>query len=203
MKKATSIIALLLVMLFISIDLLLDHRFDWLPLIKPTPMLHDIKSIAYMLAEALFIIQGVYFLKVEGLKKEYVFLLSLGIFMILNSFAMLYTAKYLTNKLISTARMDFNLSSPLIAQQIAAANIYMIKGTIVTISTGSYKVTNNDVEMRQNYIEIKRNLNRIDKGIYNTLIVAISSILLGLILPYAISARKKFMMKHKNTNKTY
>ena len=191
MKKVTSIILLLSIAIFISIDLLLDHKFNWLPIITPTPMLHDIKSIAYMLAEALFIIQGVYFLRVKGFKKEYLFFLIVGMFMALSSFTMLYTAKHLANKWFDTIRMDLNLSSPLIAQQTAAANIYMIEGRIVKISTGKYKVTNHNIEMRQNHIELKRNLKNINKGMYNTLIVAICSILFGLILPSIRTERKK------------
>ena len=191
MKKITSIILFLSIILFISIDLLLKHKFNWLPIITPTPMLHDIKSIAYMLAEALFIIHGVYFIKTKGFKKEYAFYLTVGIFMALTSFTMLYTTKSLVNKWLNPIRMDLNISAPLMAQKMVAANIYMIEGTIVKISTGKYKVTSHDVEMRQNYIEIKRNLTNINKGMYNTLIVAVCSILFGLLIPYIIGNRKE------------
>ena len=191
LNKITSTITLLAVILYMTLDLLLKHKFNWLPIITPTPMLHDVKSLAYMLAESLFIIQGIYYLKVKGFKKEYLFFLIVGIFMVLISFTKLYTVKYLANKWFDTMRMDLNLSSPLIAQQMAAANIYMIEGKIVKISTGKYKVTNHDIEMRESHIEVKRNLKNINKGMYNTLIVAICSVLFGWILPYIRTKRKE------------
>jgi ABC-type nickel/cobalt efflux system permease component RcnA len=188
---------LLSVVLFVSLDLLIKHTFDWLPVITPTPMLHDIKSIAFMLAEALFIARGVYFIRVYGLKKQYVFELVIGIVMAITSFTMLYTTKHLANKWIDDMRMDLNLSAPIEAQQMAASNIYMLKGEIVNISNGKFKPTKYDVEMRENYLEINRNMKIITQGMYNVLIVVISSILFGLFSPLFKEEEKKDILKHK------
>lgn len=191
MNKLTSIILLLSVVLFISLDLLIKHTFDWLPIITPTPMLRDIKSIAFMLAEALFITRGVYFLRVYSLKKQYIFELTVGIVMAITSFTMLYTTKHLANKWIDSMRVDLNLSAPILAQQMAASNIYMVKGEIVNISNGKFKPTKYHIEMRENYLEINRNLKVITQGMYNVLIVVISSVLFGLLFPFIQERRKE------------
>lgn len=191
MNKITSIIVLLSIILFVSIDVLLKHRFDWLPIITPTPMDHDIKSIAFMLAEALLIIRGVYFIRINGLKKKYVFELLLGLFLAVSSFTMLYTTKHLASKWINSMHVDLNDSSSILAQQMTASHIYMVEGKIIDLNNGKFQPTEYDIEMRENYLEITRNLKVITQGMYNVLIIVISSVIFGLLFPFIQSRRKE------------
>jgi len=191
LNKITSIIILLSIVLFISIDLLLKHTFDWLPIITPTPMLYDIKSITFMLAEALLIIRGVYFLRVNGLKKKYVFELIVGLFLAISSFTMLYATKHLANKWINSMNVDLNHSSSTLAQQMTASHIYMVAGKIVNMSNGKFKPTKYNIKMRKKYLEINRNLKVITQGIYNVLIIVVSSVMFGLLFPFIQGRRNE------------
>jgi len=182
MESKTKNIAFTSLFIFFLIDILISDRFGWSPIITPTREIHNIKSVFYMIAESLFIIRGIYYLRSYGIKKQFIFELLLGLFLVISSFSMLYLTKHLGDKFFSNYKLDINATDNPLGQQYIANNIYVIKGESVILNGSAFVPSKDDIKMREQYIEISSSMEIIKQGLYNVTGITLLSILLGLFL---------------------
>ena len=157
--------------------------------------LNKIMTIAFLLASSLFIWRGIYFMKANGYRHVYLGSLALGTFIVIINMSTLFIQKEIGSSSLELFAVNLSSIDKNKWNELTAHKVYIWEGRILEYEGNVYKPTPEDVEIREELIQLRLKINRTLQCIEFWLGIVAISLLLGLFWPV-----KKLPNKSEETN---